>query len=60
MNKRVSLISIVTVAIMAGGELRRGRKEIEGLQELDRSTEPGAPPVPNHPYGPDEAVEEDP
>jgi len=52
-------ISIVTVGIMAGAELRRGRKEIEGLQELDRSTEPGAPPVPNHPYDPDEAAEED-
>ena len=47
------VISIVTVAVMAGGELRRGRKEIEGLQELERSTEPDAPPTPNHPDEPD-------
>lgn len=32
-------ISIVVVAVMAGGELRRGRKEIEGLQELERTHE---------------------
>jgi hypothetical protein len=27
------------VAVMAGGELRRGRKEIEGLQELEQAGE---------------------
>jgi len=48
------VISIVVVAVMAGNELRRGRKEIEGLQELDHSMDPGVPPVPNHPYEPHE------
>ncbi|HEY6533942.1 MAG TPA: hypothetical protein VIY72_16655 [Acidimicrobiales bacterium] len=42
------VVSIVIVAIMAGGELRRGRKEIEGLQELEQSgevdPESGSPP----------------
>lgn len=46
------VVSVLAVAVMAGGELRRGRKEIEGLQELERSTEPDAPPVPNRPYEP--------
>ena len=46
------VISIVVVAVMAAGELRRGRKNIESLQELDRSLDPDAPPVPNHPYDP--------
>lgn len=56
------VISVVVVAVMAGGELRRGRKEIEGLQELEHSVDPDAPPVPNHPYdptdsdGPDDAA----
>ena len=47
------VISVVVVAVMAGGELRRGRKEIEGLQELEHSADPDAPPVPNHPYDPE-------
>ena len=47
------VVSIVVVAVMAGGELRRGRKEIEDLQELDHSLDPDAPPVPNHPYDPE-------
>lgn len=42
------VISIVIVAVMAGGELRRGRKEIEGLQELEQAgevdPESGSPP----------------
>jgi membrane protein DedA with SNARE-associated domain len=46
------VISVLVVLVMVGGELRRGRKEIEGLQELERSTDPDAPPVPNHPYDP--------
>jgi membrane protein DedA with SNARE-associated domain len=46
------VVSILVVAVMAGGELRRGRKEIEGLQELDHSTDPDAPPVPNRPFDP--------
>lgn len=33
------VISIVVVMIMAGGELRRGRKEIESLQELEQTGE---------------------
>lgn len=33
------VISIVVVALMAGNELRRGRKEIEDLQELESSGE---------------------
>jgi membrane protein DedA with SNARE-associated domain len=46
------VISITVVAVMAGGELLRGRKEIEGLQELDHSIDPDAPPTPNHPFDP--------
>ena len=33
------VVSVVVVAVMAGSELRRGRKEIEGLQEMERSAE---------------------
>ncbi len=47
------VVSMVIVGVMAGGELRRGRKEIEGLQELEHSADPDAPPVPNHPYDPE-------
>jgi membrane protein DedA with SNARE-associated domain len=46
------VVSIVVVAFMVGGELRRGRKDIDDLQELDRSLDPDAPPVPNRPYDP--------
>jgi len=46
------VISIAVVAVMAGNELRRGRKEIEDLQELERSAEPGAPPPHDHPHDP--------
>jgi len=53
------VISIVVVAVMAGGELRRGRQEIEDLQELERSGEPGAPPAPNHPYDPSQPHDSD-
>ena len=46
------VISIVVVAVMAAGELRRGRQDIESLEELERSGEhdpdaaphDGAPP----------------
>ena len=41
------VISIVVVLFMVGGELRRGRQEIEDLHELDRSLDPDAPPTPN-------------
>ena len=53
------VISIVVVAVMAGGELRRGRKEMAALQELERSIDPDAPPVPNHPFDPDQPEIED-
>ena len=43
------VISVVIVAVMAGGELRRGRKEIEGLQELEHSADPDAPRCPTAP-----------
>jgi membrane protein DedA with SNARE-associated domain len=33
------VVSVAVVAVMAGGELRRGRKEIEGLQELEQAGE---------------------
>jgi membrane protein DedA with SNARE-associated domain len=33
------VISVVVVAVMAGGELRRGRRDIESLEELERSAE---------------------
>jgi membrane protein DedA with SNARE-associated domain len=35
------VISIVVVAVMAGNELRRSRKDIEGLQEMERAAELG-------------------
>jgi membrane protein DedA with SNARE-associated domain len=53
------VISILVVLVMVGGELRRGRKDIEDLQELDRSLDPDAPPVPNHPYDPGEEATPD-
>jgi len=48
------VVSVVAVAITVGGELRRGRREIQGLQELEHSagTEPDPAAAPDRPAAP--------
>ena len=43
------VISVVAVAFTAGGELRRGRRDLEGIQELERSADTEDDTLPDRP-----------